>query len=46
MRNHSHCSRNTLAGVGGSSRPNPGRRPAGAKNNAISPAASSIPSDW
>src|SRR5271155_1114361 len=46
MRNHSHCSRKRLAREGGFSSPNPGRKPAGAKNSAITPASSNIPSDW
>src|SRR5580698_4895054 len=35
-----------LAREGGLDSPQPGRKPAGAKNNAINPASSNIPSDW
>src|ERR1700733_8519573 len=46
MRNHSHCNRNRLARDGGCRSLQPGRNPGGAKNSAMNPASSSMPSDW
>src|SRR5438094_9366696 len=46
MRNHSHDKRNTAARIGGRRRPNPGRKPTGARNSEMNPASSSMPSDW
>src|SRR5579863_6653903 len=46
MRNHSHCSKNRLAREGGLASPSPGRSPGGAKNKAMNPASSNMPSDW
>src|SRR5512138_3519836 len=46
MRNHSQCSMNRLIDDGGFAAPRPGHTPRGAKKIEISPASSSIPSDW
>src|SRR5437773_11027556 len=46
MRKHSHTSKNQLAREGGLASPHLGRNPRGAKNRAMNPASSSIPSDW
>src|SRR5690348_5202405 len=46
MRKHSHTSKKQLAREGGRASPHPGRHPGGAKNNAMNPASSNIPSDW
>src|SRR3569832_1654218 len=46
MRNHSQRSMNRLKSDGGVPMPNPGLMPRGAKKIEMSPASSSIPSDW